>query len=268
LNATLAVMLGFGVALVLGFGAVTLLLGQSAVTRRIGAAAAIWSALFLSLLTLGTLYIQRGLADAHDVGGISAVLAVAIVGSVVPAVAVGMLVSGDPPMPTRDVVAADAPRATITAGEPSTWTARTDAGVAIAVGIGAVAVVLAVVAVTRIWALLIVVGALGIVIASMFWWIVRVDGTGLTIRSTLGWPRIRVTLDEIVRADAIEVRPLRDYGGWGLRVGSGGRVGVILRGGEALLVQRTGGRSVAVTVDGAATAAGVLNTLADHARRT
>jgi hypothetical protein len=128
--------------------------------------------------------------------------------------------------------------------------------------------VLAVVAVTRIWALLIVVGALAIVIASMFWWIVRVDSSGLTIRSTLGWPRVRVPLDEVVRADVIEVRPLRDYGGWGLRVGSRGRVGVILRSGEALLVQRTGGRSVAVTVDGAATAAGVLNTLADHARQT
>ena len=59
LNDTLAAMLGLGVALVLGFGAVTLLLGQSAVTRRIGAAATIWSALFLSLLTLGTLYIPR-----------------------------------------------------------------------------------------------------------------------------------------------------------------------------------------------------------------
>jgi hypothetical protein len=41
----------------------------------------------------------------------------------------------------------------------------------------------------------------------------------------------------------------------------------VLRSGEALLVERTGGRSVAVTVDGAATAAGLLNALADHARR-
>jgi hypothetical protein len=268
LNATLAVMLGFGTALVLGFGAVTLLLGQTAVTRRVGAAAAIWSALFLSLLTLGTLYIQRGLADAHDVGGVGAVLAVAIVGSLVPAIGVGMLVPGDPPMPTSDAVAADAPRVTIAAGERSAWTARTDAGPAIAIAIGAVAVVLVLVAVTRMWALLIAAALLVFVIASMFWWTVRVDGAGLTIRSTLGWPRVRVPLDEVVRADAIRVRPLRDYGGWGLRVGSGGRVGVILRRGEALLVQRTGGRSVAVTVHGAATAAGVLNSLADRARRT
>jgi hypothetical protein len=267
LNSTLAVMFAFGVALVLGFGAVMLRLGQSAVTRRTVAAASIWSALFISLLILGTLYIQRGLADAHDVGGVGGVIAVAIVGSLLAAVIVGMLVPGDPRMPTTDTVAADAPRAALIAGERSTWTAHLDAGPAIGVAIGAVAMVLAFVVVTRVWALLIVVGVVGTVIASMFWWVVRVDSTGLTVRSALGWPRVRVPLDEVVRADVIQVRPLRDFGGWGLRVGRGGRVGVVLRGGEALSVQRTGGRSVAVTVQEAATAAGVLNALADRARQ-
>ncbi|HZM84505.1 MAG TPA: DUF1648 domain-containing protein [Candidatus Limnocylindrales bacterium] len=267
LNGVLAVMLGFGIALVLGFGAVTLLLGQSAVTRRIGAAAAIWSALFMCLLTLGTLYIQRGLTDARDAGGIGAVVLAAIVGSLLPAVAVGALVPGDPRLPASEAVAADAPRAELAAGERTTWTARTDAGAAMGVGIVAVAVLLALVVVTRVWALLIVVGLLGILIVSMFRWVVRVDGTGLAIRSAIGWPRVRVPLDEVVRADVIQVRALRDFGGWGLRVGRGGRVGVVLRSGEAMLVQRTGGRSVAVTVDGAATGAGVLNALADRARR-
>jgi hypothetical protein len=101
----------------------------------------------------------------------------------------------------------------------------------------------------------------------MFRWVIRVDGTGLTIRSAIGWPRIRVPLNEVLRADVTQVRPLRDYGGWGLRVGRGGRIGVVLRSGDALLVQRTGGRSIAVSLDGAYTAAGLLNALADHARR-
>jgi Domain of unknown function (DUF1648) len=267
LDGILAVLLGVGIAVVLGFGAGTLLLGQSAVTRRIGAAATIWSALFLSLLALGTLYIQRGLADARDVGGIGTVLLVAIVGSLLAAVAVGVLVPGDPRLPTSDAVAPDAPRATLAAGERTTWTARADAGPAVGVGVAAVVVLLALVVVTRFWALLVVVGLLAILIAAVFRWVVRVDSTGLTVRSAIGWPRVRVPLDEVVRADVIRVRPLRDFGGWGLRVGRGGRVGVVLRSGAAMLVQRTGGRSVAVTVDGAATAAGVLNALADHARR-
>src|SRR5689334_20059289 len=66
LNGTLVTLLGPGVLLVLGFGAVILLIGQSAVTRRVASAATVWSALFLSLLLLGSLYVQRGLSDARD----------------------------------------------------------------------------------------------------------------------------------------------------------------------------------------------------------
>jgi len=267
LNGVLAVMLGFGIALVSGFGALILLLGQSAVTRRIGAAAAIWSALFMSLLTLGTLYIQRGLAEARGVGGVGAVMLVAILGSLLPAIAVGALIPGDPRLPASEAVAADAPRVRLAGGELPTWVARADAGPAMGVGLVAVAIVLALVIVTQVWAMLIFVGMLGILIVSMFRWVVRVDSAGLAIRSAIGWPRVRVPLDEVVRADVIQVRALRDYGGWGLRVGRGGRVGVVLRSGEAIMVQRTGGRSVAVTVDGAATGAALLNTLADQSRR-
>ncbi|HEX6871978.1 MAG TPA: DUF1648 domain-containing protein, partial [Micromonosporaceae bacterium] len=79
LTELLAWMLGGGVVLVLGFGAITLLLGQAAATRRIGAAMTIWAALFLGLLTLGTLYVQRGLTDARQVGDIGPVLLVAVI---------------------------------------------------------------------------------------------------------------------------------------------------------------------------------------------
>jgi hypothetical protein len=266
LNAAVAVLLGIGVVLVLGFGGITLSLGQSAVTRRIGAAATIWSALFLSLLTLGTLNVQRGLADAHEAGGVGGALVVAVVGSLVPALIAGLLVAGDPLQPTSEPVAADAPRAASDTGEGSTWVGRAESGPAIWVGLAAVALVLALVVVTRLWALLIVVGVVAVLVASMCAFVVRVDATGLTVRSVLGWPRLRVPLEEVVRADVAQVRPLPDFGGWGLRVGRGGRVGVVLRRGEALLVQRTGGRSVVVTVDDAERAAGLLNSIADQSR--
>lgn len=96
--------------------------------------------------------------------------------------------------------------------------------------------------------------------------VVTVDREGLTVRSVLRWPRYRVPLDEVVRADVTHVSPLRDFGGWGWRVGRDGRVGVVLRRGEALQVTRTARRSIVVTVDGAATAAGVLNALVDRSR--
>jgi hypothetical protein len=268
LTAVLAFMLGFGVPLVLGFGAVTLFLGQSAVIRRIGAGATIWSALFISLVTLGSLYVQRGLTDARTVPGIGGVLLLAIAGSLVPALIVGAAVPADPRMPTTETVASDAPRAKLTAGERTTWEATAEARSAVAIGLVSVALVLAAVLVTRMWVLLVIVCVIGLILASMLRWTVHVDSSGLMVRSALGWPRIRVPLDEVIRADVAEIRPVRDFGGWGIRVGKGGRVGVVLRRGEALVVQRTGGRSVAVTVDGARTAAGVLNALADRARRT
>lgn len=266
-NAIMAVMLGFGIALVAGLGAVTLWLGHAAVIRRICAAATVWAALFISILTLGTLYIQRGLTDAHDVGGVGAVMLVAVAGSLLPAVIVGILIPGDPPLPTTDAVARDAPRTTLADGERTTWTGRAQAVPAIGAGVLVLVGLLALVIVIRLWALLIVVGLVGFLVLSMLQWVVRIDVTGLTIRSTLGWPRIRVPLNEVVRADVIDVRPLRDFGGWGLRVGRGGRLGIVLGKGKALLVQRTGDRSIAVTIADANDAAATLNTLADQARR-
>jgi hypothetical protein len=266
LNATVLTMLIGGLILVLGFGAITLWFGQSAWTRRVGAAATIWSALFVSTLTVGSLSTQRGLADARDAGGIDGVLLLAIVGSLVPAIMVAAAVAGDPHQLTTEPVDRHAPRVQLAAGERPHWSGVAQSTTAMLVGLAAVALVIALVALTRLWSLLIVVLLLTTLIALMSAVVVRIDEDGVTIRSPLGWPRTRIPLDEIVRADVTNVRPLRDFGGWGWRVGRAGRIGVVLRAGEALLVERTGDRSVVITVDNAAAAAGLINALADHAR--
>jgi len=68
----------------------------------------------------------------------------------------------------------------------------------------------------------------------------------------------------------IRVDPFRDFGGWGWRAGRSApgqsRSGVVTRKGEALLVERTGGRRFVVTTDDAATAAALLNTVAARSR--
>ena len=74
------------------------------------------------------------------------------------------------------------------------------------------------------------------------------------------------SIEEVEEAVVVQVNPLREFGGWGIRTGVGGRIGVVMRGGEALEVVRTGGRRVVVTVDDAATGAALLNTLAGRAR--
>jgi hypothetical protein len=265
LTAVLSVMLVAGSLLVLGFGAITMWFGHSALTRRVGVAATVWSALFFTTLTVGSLNQQRGLADARAAGGIGGVLLLSLFGPLVLAVIVAISVAGDERQPTTEPVDPSAPRVTQIAGSV-TWTGAAASPMAMVLGLAAAVLVLALVLLSQFWGLLVVVVLVVALIAAMSSAVVRVDGGGVTIRSSLGWPRTHVPLDEIVRADVTDVRPLRDFGGWGWRVGRKGRVGIVLRRGEALLVERTGGRSVVVTVDGAATAAGLVNVLADRAR--
>ncbi len=92
---------------------------------------------------------------------------------------------------------------------------------------------------------------------------VRADATGLTVRSAPGLPVFRVPLDDIASVGVLTIRGMGDYGGWGIRW-MPGRLGVILRSGEALEVVRHSGKRFAVTVDDAATGAAVLQAHLDR----
>jgi hypothetical protein len=132
----------------------------------------------------------------------------------------------------------------------------------------ATAVVVFVIALRGAWPLAIVPVVIALSILGTASWRVRVDGNGLTVRPTLGWPQYRVALADVASARTTDVVPLGEFGGFGLRWGLGGRVGIITRGGEALEVQRRNGRAVIVTVDDAATAAGLLTALAAQKQKS
>lgn len=89
---------------------------------------------------------------------------------------------------------------------------------------------------------------------------VRVNSAGLRVRSVAGWPRWDIAASEITDVKVVQVNPLAEFGGWGLRIAADGRMGVVLRAGEALQVTRTTGRAFVVTIDDARTAASVLIT--------
>lgn len=93
---------------------------------------------------------------------------------------------------------------------------------------------------------------------------VRVDEEGLTVASTLGWPRVRVPLADVETASTVEVTPMAEFGGWGMRWAPNGRFGVVLRTGEGIAVRRRNGKSVTVTVDDAETGAALLVALASR----
>jgi len=92
-------------------------------------------------------------------------------------------------------------------------------------------------------------------------WRVSADARGLRVVATTGLLRFRIPLEDVARAGVVDITPMRDFGGWGIRIASG-RLGIITRKGEALQVERHSKRSaVVVTVDDPATGAAVLNGL-------
>lgn len=89
---------------------------------------------------------------------------------------------------------------------------------------------------------------------------VRVNESGLSVTSVLGYPRFNVPLAEIASVCSVTVNPTGEFGGWGLRWVPG-RFGVVMRAGEAIEVERKSGRAFVVTVDDSRTAVALLKGL-------
>ena len=65
------------------------------------------------------------------------------------------------------------------------------------------------------------IGAALVILPAMFGRLVfQIDGEAVTVRfGYLGWPAQRVLLSRIERARIVSYRPIRQFGGWGIRVG-------------------------------------------------
>ena len=266
LAGAIGVGLGIGAACVVLFSAITWFWGRTASTRRMMAATTVWTAGLIALALVGILDQQRGLTDAHQAGAITGVVLVAVLVPLLPSVAAALLVHPDPPLPATGAVAGDAPRATLGRDERGAWVGRASGRALPVVVLGTTILLVAVAVAAQLWFLLAVALALTVLLLTMASFHVRVSAAGLTVRSTFGWPRTTVPADEVERADVVQVRPVHDFGGYGWRLGRQGRTGVVVRAGEALEVTRTGGRALVVTVDDAADAAALLNTMAERAR--
>lgn len=220
----------------------------------------LWLACFLTIGLVGSVVLQAR-PDA-PVPGVPL-----LVGVVVGLVAGGVAAWTAPEPPAQ----APAPEArtlpALQPGERLVWLGRAVASPAVSatavavLGAAAVIVVVAALATEPASALVALVPALLLpLVASALHWRVRIDGSGVAAVGALGFPAVRVPLDDIASAAVIAVAPVGDYGGIGLRYGRG-VTAVATRGGEALEVTRVDGRRLVLTVDDAATAAGVLRAL-------
>lgn len=181
-------------------------------------------------------------------------LAAAVVAGLLGALAAGS--RPDPPPPVTEAPA----RVTVASGEAVVWvggaTGRTPVTVALVLLVGAaLGVVLAPPAPRTI--LVIVLPVVALAVAAFGQVRVTAGPRGLSVAcGWLGWPRLRVPIEQIADVVVEDVAPM-SYGGWGLRQVPG-VTAVVVRRGEGLRIERRGGRAFVVTVDDAARAAGVL----------
>lgn len=170
---------------------------------------------------------------------------------------------GAPPE-TEAPAPADAARLDLTSGHTAIWAGRAPAAripLVLAAAVAALGVVLAVVTTWWIVAILLPVAAL--LVGSSSYRITigprAVDVSG----ALLGHPRLRVPLATISRADVGEVDAW-SFGGWGIRVGANRESAVITRSGPALVITRTDGAILRVSLDEPEAAAATLTTLLDR----
>ncbi|MCZ2840028.1 DUF1648 domain-containing protein [Modestobacter sp. VKM Ac-2985] len=234
--------------------------------RRLVAGSATGISVFCVGLAVGSIAGQRGLADpaaapsptlAALVAGLLAVLGGVAAARLLPAPPRGAARASSAPPET-------APRLPVAEGERAVWSRRATMGspALAALGVGGLVLGGLVLVGTAPAPLLLapaVMLGVGLLFGSVRVW---VDERGLTVRSPLGRPSWQVPLTDVAEATVVDVRPMREFGGWGYRVGRDGRRGVVLRGGPALEVVQGDGRRFVVTVPGAGQGAALLNTLA------
>jgi hypothetical protein len=243
---------------------------------RVRAGSRGWSFRFLGAFSLGfavfgavswtwALLMQMGLDSWQDAPSVVPSL---IVGAVL-GIAAGLI--GYAVQPKSVTVFEELPVAhlDVASGERVMWVgvAKAGKGSVIAVSIGVAALVVGAIVCWAaqeyavMWLLVglaVLIGALGLTMLEAD---VRVDATGVEVRGPAGWPKSRIALADIGGAQAIRAEALGSFGGWGWRRVPGA-LGVILRNGEALKVDRKQGHSLVVTVDDAGTAAALVNALA------
>lgn len=267
---SIALLAGIGLAIPVGMGATALSGmrngGQGGFYRLTGTLAAgvsTFIAVLSSALTLG----QKGLADARDAEFSPASLGVALAVTIAVAAVAWFIqpadsVDHDRRQPVKPYGLAP--------GERAVWLSEASmshqgiamlglAVVALWVGSGVAWVLSA-----DPWtALLLAVVAAVLTIATFATaaFRVRVDAHGLNARSLAGFPRFKVPLDGIESVAVINVNPIAEFGGFGLRRVPG-RFGVIVRSGQAISVKRRdGGLEFVITARDSATGAALLTAL-------
>ena len=238
------------------------------------ATGAVSLASFIAVSMTMSVAAQRGLEDAAEAGGVGTALAAGLGAALVLGVA-GWLVQPHAAVGTAGALSDAGPvePLPVDAAERVLWISRVQAPWWLWVVALCPLVIIAVLIVAGVldapgWSVALMLGAMALVallLVSLTSFTVVVDRRGLRARSVLGWPRLKADSEDILDVSVVNVSPLGDFGGWGLRV-TPRAVGLVAREGSAIEIRRAGGKNLVVTVDDAETAANLLAGLAGTGR--
>lgn len=256
---------------VVGYSVFAFLLARSerGANARMVLAVAPFLASVLGIISAGGLLIQRGIVDAGQAPSILPVVGLAFGVGVVLAVAAWFVL---PPGPPREDVG-ELPTLDLGSDERATWFARLEPARGLGVLLIVVGAVLLLVGGVAIWiaasvpALVVYLAVMAFLVvasAGSLFWTVRIDSRGLVARSVLGAPRFAVPLENVEAAISVPAGGTAGFGGWGLRWGGPGRVGIILGSGPVLEVRKRDGGTLVVTTPDSQRAAALLNSLAQR----
>jgi hypothetical protein len=80
--------------------------------------------------------------------------------------------------------------------------------------------------------------------------VVEVDADQLLVTfGRLRWPTKRIAFDDVDTMEAVSYRPIREFGGWGIRFRGGGKSAWTTRGNRALKVETKDGKTLYVGSD-------------------
>ena len=266
-------LIGIGLALPLLMAITTLASAGThwgGTARLMGAFSAGMSA-FAAIMSLGSLAIQRDLADPADAPGIGGIMAVSFAALVLTGAGAWAAQPRVRPEHGRTLVSRHAVH--IAKGERVVWVATVSMPrgalgslALLLLGLVALGVYLLGTGIAGGWIVAVVVIVVALALAATASFRVRVAPEGFAAQALLGWPRIRIPLDGVESARAVEISPFNEFGGWGWRVATDGRTGIVLRRGSAIEVSRRDRRPFIVTIDGAEEAAALLQAYVERAR--
>jgi len=247
--------------------------GRTLLVRRLVLGLAMGQSVFFAGLLLAPLAAQLDTGSGTVPEGFDAYVMSAVVLGLLAGAAAALTAGSDARLPATGPVAGD--KAELGTHERAVWIKRvTPTPKFIAVGALVGTAVLGILAWTSwlsgSWFGFILGVVILVLVSTMLVWRVKVDSQGLTAQAILGWPRLHVPADEVEGAESrVVASPLREFGGWGIRTSltqPSGTVGVIIRGGEAVDISRSGERRVVITVNDASTGASLLSALAQRNR--